>query len=286
MQAEQLSGVIAYHTESPLWWPEWGLRICDGYSGDIVGIDSKTGGVTSRTHVGEYAGAFRPRAGGGLVVGIEGGFALVDSAGGVDPLPRLWDDRGLRMNDGACDWLGNFYSGRLRETEPREGLGAVFRLGDPSADVEVVLSEQDIPNGLVFDKSRGAVFYVDTLTRSIQRFDYDETALSWVNPRVSVDLTHLEAYPDGMTIDADGRLWVALWGAGAVHCYDPGSNRVLERIEVAEAKNTSAVTFGGDALTTLYITTSQQGGEAGRLAGAVFAADPGVRGIQPLSYGY
>src|SRR5690606_22453866 len=83
---------------------------------------------------------------------------------------------------------------------------------------------------------------------------------------------------DGMTIDVEGNLWVALWGDGTVVCVDPGSGRELERVEVEGATQTSACTFGGPDLDRLYITTSDQGGSGGQHAGAVFVATPGARG--------
>lgn len=285
MLAERLTDVIAWHGEGPVWWPEWGLRICDGYRGDIVGIDIASGAETERLHVSDYIGAFRPRIGGGMVAGVERGFALIESGGRVTVLPPVWDDPGIRMNDGACDWNGAFYCGSMREDPPREGVGSLYRLDDPALEPSVRLRGQGIPNGLVFDRDRGCAFYIDTLTKSVRVYDELDGASGWGAGRISVDLGHLEQGPDGMTMDAAGNLWVALWGAtGAVHCYQPGSSTPVDVIEVPDAHHVTAPVFGGDDLGTLFITTSQQADGAGRAAGSVYAARPGVTGRLPWVY--
>jgi sugar lactone lactonase YvrE len=277
--AERLSDRVAWHGEGPVWWPEWGLRMVDGYAGDVLGIDVRSGRECSRLRVGGYAGAFRPRAGGGLVVGIERGFALVSPHGDVQHLPPVWSDTGLRMNEGACDWNGDFFCGRLREDPPREGHGSLYRLRSLEGECEEVLAGLAVPNGLVFDRSARLAYHIDTPTRLIHCYDYDGTALA--EPRVSVDLSGVDGYPDGLTMDRDGHLWVALSGGSAVHCYAPGSDRILERVRVPGAANTTAVTFGGEDLGTLFITTSQQGPAPGPAAGSVFAVRPGVIGVLP-----
>jgi sugar lactone lactonase YvrE len=283
MRADRLTSVVAYHGEGPVWWPEWGLRICDVYAGDILRVDVSDGRVTERLHVGESVGAFRPRLAGGLVAGIERGIALVDADGKVQRLPDLWSDPTLRMNDGACDWFGNFYCGRLREHEPREGHGVVYRLGDPVSPPSVVLRGQGIPNGLVFDEASGRAFYIDTLTRSVRRYVLDEAG--WQDDGVSVDLTGTDAYPDGMTIDVDGRLWIAMWGAGTVNCYAPGSSRTLEQVTVPGTVHVTAATFGGEDLGTLFITTTRES-EPEDVDGSVFAVRPGATGRPTLAYSY
>lgn len=283
MRAERLTDVVAYHGEGPVWWPEWGLRICDVYAGVILGIDVTSGTVTERLHVGESVGAFRPRTAGGLVAGIERGFALVDADGAVQRLPELWTDTGLRMNDGGCDWLGNFYCGRLKQTEPRDGHGMVYRIGAPATPPRVILRDQGIPNGIVFDRASESVFYIDTLTKTVRRFTLREHG--WLDGGVSVDLSGVDAYPDGMTIDIEGRLWVAMWGAGTVNCYAPGSNRILDQVTVPGTRHVTAATFGGAELETLFITTTQETA-AEKVDGSVFAVRPGTVGRPTLAYSY
>jgi sugar lactone lactonase YvrE len=283
MRADRLTGVVAFHGEGPVWWPEAGLRICDVYAGDILTIDTSDGRVMARSHVGDVVGAFRPRSSGGVVAGTEDGFCLVDPSGSVEARVPAWNGPGFRMNDGACDWNGDFICGRLKQDEPREGAGVLYRLGDPAMEPAAVLVGQGIPNGLVFDASSSCAYYIDTLTRCVQRFDIDDAG-NWVDGRVSIDLTDGEAYPDGMAVDSEGCLWIAMWGAGTVNRYRPGSSEVLEKVEVPGSTHVTAVTFGGADLGTLFITTSGEGPGRSAIDGSVFAATPGVVGVLPHAY--
>ena len=282
MKAERLTDAIAFHGEGPVWWPDSGLRICDVYSGDVVSIDLSSGAETGRMHVGDVVGAFRPRASGGVVAGIEDGFAIVAADGSIERRIAAWDEPGFRMNDGATDWNGDFTCGRLKQNEPREGTGVLYRLSDPSAAPVPVLDGQGIPNGLVFDERSSGAYYIDTLTRCVRRYDIDGDG-AWTDAGVSVDLTHGEAYPDGMTVDREGRLWIALWGDGTVKCYEPGTSRVLEEVSVPGTTHITAATFGGDDLATLFITTSREVDPL-PVDGSVFAACPGAVGTLPHAY--
>lgn len=286
IQADVFAERVAYHAEGPLWWPGGRLTMADGYAGDLVELDPATGGELGRTRLGAYLGPVRPRRAGGLVAGVSRGFVLGDADGHSSALPELWHDPQLRMNEGACDWLGRFYSGRLREDEPREGYGALYRLADPDQPAVPVLKGVGICNGLVFDADQGCAYFVDTLTRTVQRFDDVDSDAPWSAPSIAVDLRGLESYPDGLTMDAEGNLWVALWGAGQVHCYRPGTSELLEVVSVPEAHHTTSMVFGGDDLSTLYITASAQGEGAGRLAGSMFRAVPGAVGVLPYEYGW
>lgn len=284
IRADVLAPTVAYHAEGPLWWPDGRLTICDGYAGDLVELDHRTGAVLSRGHIAEYLGPVRPRTMGGMVAGVTRGFALVDATGEVDLLSDLWPDADVRMNEGACDWLGRFYSGSLREDEPREGRGKLYRLGDPGQPPRAVLDGLGICNGLVFDESRGCAFFIDTLTRSVQRFDDIDGDDSWGRGSMAVDLTGLDAYPDGLTMDAEGNLWIALWGAGEVRCYTPGVPGPIEIAVIEGANHTTSVVFGGDDLSTLFITASAQGHDAGPLGGSVFSVETSIRGALPYPH--
>ncbi|HEY5049859.1 MAG TPA: SMP-30/gluconolactonase/LRE family protein, partial [Acidothermaceae bacterium] len=111
---EQLTAPVAFHAEGPVWSPSWGgLRWVDMFAGDVLsmGLDGAAGtfGAISRRHVGAIAAALRPRRGGGAVIAVERGFLLERADGELDPLPDLWADPSLRMNEGSCDPDGRFY---------------------------------------------------------------------------------------------------------------------------------------------------------------------------------
>ncbi|MEX5710138.1 SMP-30/gluconolactonase/LRE family protein [Parafrankia sp. FMc6] len=290
---EQITDPVAFHGEGPVWSPDWGgLRCVDLLAGDVLAVDT-TSGAVRRDHVGAVAAALRPRAAGGTVLALERGFALIGPAEPADPagltagvrryLGDLWDaDAGVRMNDGGCDPDGRFYCGSMAYAET-SGAGSLYRLA-PDGTVSVVLTGVTVSNGLAWSPDGARAYYVDSPTSRVDVFDYDsERGLS--NRRTLLTVSADGGAPDGLTVDADGYLWVALWGGGAVHRYSPTGR--LDGIVPLPVPRVTACTFGGDRLDTLYITTSQVGTDLTRYpaAGAVFALAPGVRGqpVQPFT---
>lgn len=272
--AEPITGPVAHHGEGPVWSERWGgLRWVDMLAGDVLRL-APDGGV-ERAHVGEVAAALRPRAGGGAVVGVEHGFALENRDGEVRALGDLWTDPGLRMNEGACDPHGRFYCGSMAYDKSL-GAAAVYRL-DPDLSTCVVLEGVTVSNGLDWSPNGDRAYYNDTDTHRTDVFDYAiETGLSNRRPfvRHGGDLL-----PDGLTVDAEGGIWVAMNGAGAVHRYSP-EGRLDAVVELPVAQVT-ACAFGGPGLATLFITTSREDlpPNAEPPAGSLFSAEVGVSGL-------
>lgn len=276
MRAQQFTPIVVDHGEGPVWWPDDGLRICDGYAGAVVSIDSN-GTVTNRLRVGSFLGAFRPRTTGGIVAAAARSFVLVDRDGSVHDQGELWTDPDIRMNDGGCDPEGRFYCGSMLDDASRPD-GALFRL-DPDGSVDTVLTNLSCPNGLVFAADGHTVYFIDTNQQRVDAFTRDDAG-SWRDRRSIA--RHLgDGMPDGMSADADGRLWIAMWGGSCVRCVEPTTGVTVEVVEVPQAFQTSACTFGGPRLDQLFITTSAARGQGGPLGGAVFVAEPGVRGVLP-----
>jgi sugar lactone lactonase YvrE len=281
MKASRFSDVVVGHGEGPVWWPADGLRLCDGYAGRIVSLDAD-GAVTGAVRIGSFAGAFRPRVGGGLVAGARRSFVLVDPDGTVHDLGDLWPapEQGgpdVRLNDGGTDPQGRFLIGSMPAAAE---TGAVYRLA-PDGGVDVVLQGVSCSNGLGYSPDGTRCYYIDTPTHRVDVFDVD-AAGDWHDRR---PLVHLgDATPDGLTVDAQGHLWVADFGGGQVRCLDARTGETLEVVEVDGAAQTTACTFGGTDLDELYITTSDENGTGGPLAGSVFVVRPGVTGLLPTCY--
>jgi sugar lactone lactonase YvrE len=272
MQVEQVTDVVAYHGEGPVWSPRWGgLRWVDMLAGDVLSLADD--GSVERRHVGEIAAAVRPRRGGGAVIGIERGFALEDPDGTVRALEEVWRDPSVCMNDGGCDPDGRFYCGSMAYDQ-RPGAASLYRL-DPDESVQVVLEGVTVSNGLEWSPDGALVYYNDTATRSIAVFAYDRDE-GLRDRRLFVTLEHR---PDGLTVDAEGGVWTALSDGGAVRRYAL-DGRLDAVIEVPTRKVT-ACTFGGVDLDELYISTSREGLEPGEdpVAGALFRAPAGVSGL-------
>jgi sugar lactone lactonase YvrE len=184
------------------------------------------------------------------------------------------------MNDGGCDPQGRFYCGSMAyDTSP--GAGSLWRL-DPDRSVHKVLDGLTIANGLVWSLDGQTAYHVDTPTGRIDRHEFDAEAGTLHGRTTVVEISGGE--PDGMTIDAEGGLWVALWRGSAVHRYD-ATGELTEVVEV-DALQVTSCAFGGASLDQLIITTSRYGLSAGEdpLAGSVFVAEPGVCGVPPLEY--
>ncbi|WP_414635571.1 SMP-30/gluconolactonase/LRE family protein [Actinophytocola sp.] len=280
---EQVTDPVAEHGEGPVWHPGWpGLRWVDMLAGDVLELDPDTQAVT-RHSVSRVVAALRPRADGGAVLALERGFALAGAdLTGIRPLGELWTDPGIRMNEGDCDPHGRFYCGTMAYAET-PGAGTLYRL-DPDGAVTTLLTGVTISNGLGWSPDGGTAYYVDTPTHRVDAFDYDHDG-GLTARRPLLRIPEDAGAPDGLTVDADGRLWVALWGGSAVRCYEP-DGRLVEELALPVTQVT-ACTFGGPGLDELYITTSRQGtGPAAQPeAGALFRARPGVRGRPARTFG-
>ena len=275
MHAEQVTDPVTYHGEGPVWSPSWGgLRWVDMLAGDVLSLAAD--GSVQRRSVSGIVAALRPRRGGGAVLGIERGFALEDADGTLTRLPPLWDDEGVRMNEGGCDPDGRFYCGSMAYDQ-RPGAAALHRL-DPDGSSTPVLEGVTVSNGLEWSPDGARAYYDDTATHRVDVFDYDpDRGLHGRRPFAEIPDGGL---PDGLTVDAGGGLWVALADRGEVWHLTPGG--VHDDVVEVPVGKVTACTFGGPDLDQLFITTSREDVPPGEdpLAGSLFRADVGVRGLQ------
>lgn len=275
MHAEQFTDPITFHGEGPVFAASWGgLRLVDLFAGDVLTLAGD--GTATRRHVDNIAAALRPRVGGGAVIALERGFALEDADGALTRLPEVWADPTVRMNDGGCAPDGSFYCGSMAYDQ-RTGAGSLYRLA-PDGSVEPALTGVTISNGLAWSPDGSLAYYNDTPTGRIGVFDWTpETGLTGL--RTFVDIPSTDGYPDGLTVDSEGGVWVALYAGGAVRRYTP-TGALDEVVDVA-ANRVTACTFGGDDLRQLFVTTSREGLAPGEdpLAGSVFTVTPGVAGL-------
>lgn len=273
--AERFTDPCTFHGEGPFWdAANDRLLLVDMLAGAVVSVDADGG--TRRHQLAGVAAALRARRGGGYVLATENRFVLLDRDLTEDEaLPPVFTDPLVRMNDGGCDPQGRFYCGTMAYAET-PGAGSLYRL-DADGGVSVALRDVTISNGLQWNRAGDTVFYVDTPTGRVDRFDFDPASGAFTNRRTFAEISG-GGSPDGMAIDEDDGLWVALWGGRAVHRYDRTGR--LDLVVDLPVTNVTACTFGGPERQTLYITTSRQGlGSAEEPdAGAVFRYDAGVRG--------
>jgi sugar lactone lactonase YvrE len=272
MRAEQATDPVTYHGEGPVWSERWGgLRWVDMLAGDVLTLRSD--GI-ERRHVGSVAAAVRPRSGGGAVIAVERGFALEDPDGTITTLPQVWSSDDIRMNEGGCDPDGRFYAGSMAYDQST-GAASLYRL-DRDGQVTVVLRGVTVSNGIDWSPDESLAYYNDTATHQIAVFDYDQDA-GLTNRRVFVEIPD-GGRPDGLTVDAEGGVWVALSNKSVVQRYTPAG--VLDAVIEVAARKVTACTFGGENLDELFITTSREGLHPGDdpLAGSLFTVSPGITG--------
>ena len=278
-RADPITAVCTFHGEGPVWDVATGrLLVVDMLAGDVLALDP-SGGRPVRIHVGEIAAALRPRRAGGYVLADARGFCLLDAD--LAPAHRfgeLWTDRRVRMNEGGCDPRGAFYAGSMNvDGEP--GAGHLYRL-DPDGSSTIVLPSVTTSNGIDWAPDATGAYFVDSATQRIDRLGFDDAGAVVDRQRV-VAFDQSLGTPDGLTVDADGCVWVALWGGGRVVRVTP-DGRTVGDVSVP-TPDVTACAFGGADLMTLYVTTSRwRCDDAG--AGRVYACRPGVRGRPPAAF--
>jgi sugar lactone lactonase YvrE len=275
--AELVLDARADLAEGPLWDPRGReLLWVDIMAGLFHRFDPATGNDVA-LDVAQPVGCVVLRAQGGWMLGLKDGFATAD--GTVELVARL--DHGgrpdVRMNDGAVDSRGRFWAGTMQlDSEP--GAGALYRL-DPNGAVHTILTGVTISNGIAWSPDESVMYYVDTPTRRIDVFDWDVEGGSIRNRRPLVELEDGAGDPDGLVVDEEGCVWLALWDGSAVRRYAP-DGELLGVVEVPAGRVTKPA-FGGAALDELYVTTAL-GPEP--QSGGVFRVRPGVRGLPPHAF--
>jgi sugar lactone lactonase YvrE len=267
--------------EGPTWLADRAeLAWVDIQLGLVHLLDPHTG-RTSTIELGERAGALAPTASGALVVAVASGFVQVDpDTGRIRRLVSLDPaDPTVRMNDGKADPWGRFWAGTMG-LDKRPGAGNLYRL-DQDLSLTLAVAGVTMSNGLDWTDDRATMYYVDTPTRRIDRFDLDPSGTVLGGRRPFVTLPREVGTPDGLTVDAAGRVWLALWGGSAVRCFSPSGE--LEAIVRLPTRHVTSCTFGGPNLDDLYITSAQSELSAEQLAneplaGRVFHCRPGTPG--------
>lgn len=199
----------------------------------------------------QHVGAAKPRAAGGLVANLRDGVALIDADGSQRWLV-YWERDGVRGNDAAVDGAGRLWAGTMRYDAAEAG-GWLARV-EPDGAAKVLLDDVTISNGIAWSPDNTLMYYIDTPTGRVDMFDYDLATGSATDRR---PLCTVEGSPDGMCVDADGCLWVAVWGGSAIRRYTPEGK--LDREVPVPVSQPTACAFGGPDFTDLYVTTAREG---------------------------
>ena len=270
--------------EGAIWNYKTGELIWVNIKGEILNFYNPKTESNREMFTGQMIGTVVPAESGKVMVALQNGIYSYDPDSGakkliVDPEADKPDNR---FNDGKCDPAGRFWVGTMSLVGAKNA-GALYRL-DADSTIHKMIDGVGISNGIVWSADKSKMYYIDTPTRKVMGYDYDNETGDISNPKVAVEIPDGIGYPDGMTIDKKDNLWVALWGGSAVACFNPENGELLRKIEVP-AKNVTSCAFGGDDLGTLYITTARESTSDEDLehfphAGGVFKVRPGVKGVK------
>ena len=256
--------------EGPIWWQQ-ALYFVDIEGHRVHRFDPADGSEKS-WDVGQRVGTVVPRESGGFVVAGDHGLLFLDEETGhltaiADPEADKPDNR---FNDGKCSPDGRFFVGTISLVK-KTGAARLYRL-DPDLTLHEAFGPVTNSNGIVWSADGKTVYYIDTPRKDVLAFDYQDGHLR--NLRSVISTAHLDASPDGMTMDAEGNLWIAFCHGGCVVCFDPVTGVELQRVELP-CLETTACAFGGPDLADLYVTTGIHKSVAEEHAGRLFV----IRGL-------
>ncbi|WP_346858585.1 SMP-30/gluconolactonase/LRE family protein [uncultured Draconibacterium sp.] len=274
--------------EGAIWNYKTGELMWINIKGKILNFYNPLTGSNREMLTGQMIGTVVPTETGYVLVALQNGIYAFDTKTGskkllVDPEADLPDNR---FNDGKCDPAGRFWAGTL-STTGEKGVAALYRL-DRDTTIHKMIENVSISNGIVWSRDKTKMYYIDTPTQKVVAYDYNNETGEIGNPKTAVEVPEEMGSPDGMTIDDDGNIWVALWGGSAVACWNPETGVLIRTIDVP-AKNVTSCAFGDDDLGTLYITTARESTSEEELAkfpsaGGVFKTRLGVKGVEAFFF--
>ncbi|MEI7028423.1 SMP-30/gluconolactonase/LRE family protein [Paenibacillus sp. y28] len=275
--------------EGPCWDAERGQLYWIDIAGESVHCFDPAAGTNQTIPVGQKVGAVVQRESGGLLVAMHHGLYELEPETGkltflTDPEKHL---PGNRFNDGKCDPAGRFWAGtmHMEETEPTATLYVL----NADRTLESRVGDITTSNGLTWSPDGKTMYYIDSPTRTVSAFDYDSSTGTVANRRIIIRFdVERGSFPDGMTADSEGMLWIAEWGGYQVSRWNPQTGEQIGTVRVASPKVTSCA-FGGDDLQDLYITTASinntaEQQEAYPQAGGIFHVRTGVTGVPTYRY--
>jgi sugar lactone lactonase YvrE len=282
--AEPVGNVTAVLGEGPYWVPEDDCLLwVDIHRGQLHRTYFPSG-ETATMDLDAVTAAF-PAFGGGILTAGGSRLALhLPAERGAQWTTRTIAEvparEGVRFNDAGVDPAGRVWVGSMHidESEP---LGELYRL-DGGGALTTVVKGVTVSNGLGWSPDGARMYYADSPTRRIDVFDYDPATGEAFKRRVFADLSAFDGVPDGLTVDADGYVWVAIWGGGVLRRFAPdGTQDAVVQVPVSQP---TSCAFGGPGMTDLYVTTASVGLSATELedqplAGRLLRLHPGPVGL-------
>lgn len=192
-----------------------------------------------------------------------------------------------RFNDAKCDPAGRLWAGTMDRAQ-KAPHGSLYVLPSANEPLRRVIPGVTISNGLAWSPDEQTLYYIDSPTLAIRAFAFNAATGEIGDPRVVARIPPNRGMPDGLTVDSEGRLWVGIWGGQRVTVWDPDTGHLVEEIPIP-ARNVTSCIFGGDDLTSLYVTTARTGTSAVQLtqypkAGGIFVVFTRASGLPTISF--
>ena len=289
LQASLLLNASATLGEGALWHPSehtlWWVDIEKG----LLQVFNPENGENTSFEMGKRIGTVVPADDGTAIVALEDGIYSFDFKSGELTFLARADNHGteFRFNDGKCDPAGRFWAGTMAIGSGGPQRAYLYRY-DPDGTIHTMLDSITTSNGICWSHDKKKMYYIDTPTHQVKEFNYDNTTGNITFSRIVVDIPPEEGYPDGMTIDESGHLWVALWGGSAVCCFDPMTGERIRKVNVP-ALNVTSCAFGGKDMKTLFITTAsigmnEESQQKFQEAGGLFSVETDIRGVEAFFF--
>jgi sugar lactone lactonase YvrE len=283
-QARHLKNTQCQLGEGAFWDGELSrFWFVDIEKGRVHFLDWQTKNLQSH-YAGQKVGTVIPEKGADrFIMGLEDGIYFSQN---LESKPTLLNkikglEKPARLNDGKCDPSGCLYVGGLHHEKKRSSQ---LFCRNEKGEVKSILDSVSISNGICWSQDGKVMYYIDTPTRCVKAFDFEVKTGKISNPRIVVSSPDSLGWPDGMSIDQTGNLWIGMWGGSCVSAWSPETGKLVALVKVP-AKNVTSCAFGGEMKNRLLITTAREGLSPEELlkfplSGDLFEAEVGVSGPQ------
>ena len=283
IQIKQIGNRLSTLGEGPVW---------DESNGSILWIDILNSSIIEynlsteserNIPTGSMIGSFAIMEDGNFIAALQEGISIINRTTGEKKIistPEI-NIPSNRFNDGKCSPDGHFWAGSmsLNETDPSGFLYSI------DGNFNILQHEKGltISNGLCWSLDKKYFYFIDTPTSQVVRYDYSNGKIENKTSIIHIDASE-DGYPDGMTIDAEGKLWIAHWGVWQVTRWDPSTGKKIAAIQLPVSQVTS-LCFGGEHFEEMYITSARRGLTEDQLtkeplAGATFQVkNTGFKGL-------
>lgn len=271
--------------EGARWHAGWQKFLFIDIKGKLIGTCNPLNGKLVTQKTAKMPGMLAPATDDKLLVALQGEIALLDfETGKTQSLIKFKEDEENRSNDGACDASGRLWVGTMH-VNARHHAGNLYCY---NGKLVKKIKNTNVSNGICWSPDNRTLYYIDSFLYHIKAFDYDLAKGSISNERIVVQITEPNTLADGMCIDTEGMLWVAMWGGSCVNRYNPLTGACIGKIEV-NAPHVTSCAFGGREMNQMLITTAKDGLSADELklyphSGSLFTVKLNVAGFPAAHY--